>query len=101
MSGSAWTTIVKDEPDSGDVLRKEWGKSLASEMEDWCDPDTAKRGMSVKKLAALLDDAGCKVSVQAIYAWLNGDYSPRPRHQAALARVFGMKVHHLFPIEAA
>lgn len=101
MSDSAWTTIVKDEPAPAERLRKEWARSLASEMEDWCDPATAKRGMSVKQLKALLDTAGCNVSVQAIYAWLAGDYSPRPVHQAVLAGIFGMKVHHLFPIEAA
>lgn len=82
-------------------LRKQWADSLRSEMADWYDITSGQRGMSVKQLRDALKSEGLGVSVQAIYAWLDGQYSPRPTHQRALARVFGLKVRHLFPVDAA
>jgi len=94
-------TIDRD-PDPERRLRREWASSLAECMAEWVDPDVLTGGgMSVKRLVSELEALGVKVSQQAVYAWLAADYSPRPRHQGAVAKVLGVKVRHLFPIEAA
>lgn len=82
-------------------LRKQWADSLRTEMGEWYDVTSGQRGMTVKQLKAALAAEGLTVSPQAIYAWLDGQYSPRITHQRALAKVFGVKPRHLFPLDAA
>jgi transcriptional regulator with XRE-family HTH domain len=67
-------------------------------MTDWIDPDTGEQEMSRKRLASELALLGIEVSPQAIGYWLRGEWSPKPHHQAALARVFDMPVSRLFPV---
>lgn len=88
--------------DPATKIRREWAESLDEAMKDWRNPDAPsnREPMTVKRLQAELENLGLTVSATAIYAWLDGQYSPRPVHQRALAQVFGMKVRHLFPIEA-
>jgi len=94
-------TIDKTEPLTPEArLRREWGQSLRESMREWTDPANPieMEGMTVKRLQHELEQRfQLKVSEQAIYSWLAGDYSPRPRHQAAVAAVLGVKVRHLFP----
>lgn len=94
------TTIDKT-TDPAQLLRNEWAASLSEHMAAWFDQDTAEIGMTRKRLQAELAKNGVDVSFQAVCAWLTGAYSPRPHHQAAIAKVLGVPVRRLFPIEIA
>ena len=82
-------------------LRKQWADSLRTEMAEWYDVTSGQRGMTVKQLAQAFEAEGLGVSKAAIYAWLDGQYSPRLTHQRVLAKILGVKVRHLFPLDAA
>lgn len=94
-------TVIDKTTDPAQRLRNEWAASLGEHMEAWLDQDTAEKGMSRKRLQAELAKLGIDVSFQAVCGWLTGAYSPRPHHQAAIAKVLGVPVRRLFPIEIA
>lgn len=79
-------------------MRRQWAASLGQAMADFIDPDTGEEGMTRKQLVARLDGIGVKVSMQTAGYWLRGDWSPKPQHQAAIAKVLGIPVSILFPI---
>lgn len=58
----------------------------------------AAKGMTRQELQNELAKLGVRVSEQAVGAWLRAEYSPRPTHQAAIARVLEIPVHLLFPV---
>lgn len=66
-----------------------WADNLTSAL-DAADMTQSELGAELKKL-------NVEVSHQAISAWCSGNYMPRPRHQAAIARVLRTPTHLLFP----
>lgn len=67
-----------------------WASNLADAI--------TELGMTRKALVAALEDSGHPVSEQAVGAWLRGEYSPSPTHQAAIGAVLRIPPHLLFPI---
>lgn len=59
------------------------------------------RGLTQAELADHMAGIDCPVTRQAIATWETGGSTPRPHHQAALARVLGIPHAALFPMEAA
>lgn len=56
------------------------------------------RGYSRKQLIKkLAEDYDVEVGAPQLSYWLKGTYSPNPRNQAAIAAVFGVPVHMIFP----
>lgn len=55
------------------------------------------REMSRKQLIHALSEYGADVSPQLLSVWLRGKWLPSDRNQAALAAVFGVPVHFIFP----
>lgn len=94
-------TVIDKTTDPAQRLRNEWAASLGEHMDAWFDQDTAESGMTRKRLHSELAALDINVSFQAVCAWLTGAYSPRPHHQAAIAKVLGVPVRRLFPIEMA
>lgn len=85
--------VVVPDDDPARKLRREWGDSLAEHL------DTLK--MSRKSFQHALEEAGLKVSHQAISQWIAGETSPRPHYQAVIASVLRVPVRRLFPIDTA
>lgn len=74
-------------------LRLRWGQSLDEHMRI--------AGVTRKQLQRALEAEGHEVSLQAIGYWINGDTSPRPLLQGAIATVLKVPVRSLFPIDTA
>lgn len=83
--------IIIEDPDPERRLRNKWARNLADHLD--------AQGITVKGLKHALDERGVKVSRQAIEAWLDGLYAPKPTHQAHIAAVLRVPAHLLFPIE--
>lgn len=82
------------EPDPDKKLRIIWGERIAEQL--------VVLEMTPKKFCRLLEDeGGIEVSLQTVYAWLNGSWAPTPTKQAAIAKVLRAPSNRLFPLEAA
>lgn len=71
-------------------IRESWAQSLQAELD-------VKR-MTRKQFQHALEEAGHKVSHQAVAQWLTGVVSPSPVAQAYIAHVLQAPPHRLFPL---
>lgn len=86
----AVVVVIPDDMDPVARQRIEWGVNLAAALEARC--------WSRKELAQRVDDCyGIEISPQKLAMWLQGQTTPRPDVQAALAGVFETPHHLLFP----
>lgn len=82
-------------------LRKLWSDNLSTYVGQE-DPERFPfRRHTRKQLVAELAKRGVHVSPQAVSQWLHGQTSPKPHHQAAIAKVIGIPAAMLFPVEGA
>ena len=70
--------------------RVEWGQNIAEALEQ-------RKWTRKQLLKEIFDAYGFEVAQQSLTQWLQGETAPRPDIQAALAGVFGIPHHMLFP----
>lgn len=75
--------------------RIEWAASLQEHMDEHHPP------MTRKELLAALQARGVNVSRQSVDYWLAGKTAPSDDNRYHLAKVLGVPIHRLFPIEMA
>lgn len=79
------------DPDPDRELRIAWGSNLSDTLD--------ALGWSRKRMIlALSEEFGITVSEQAVSQWCNGNTSPRPSVQGAIAALLRVPTHLLFPV---
>lgn len=82
-----------EESDFEKRLRAQWGESITAHLK--------AAGMTRTQLAQAMEELGVPTSQQSLSQWILGQLMPRPLAQVAMARVFRVPVHSLFPMDIA